>query len=79
MSDVWYTDGDTVLADVNDRISIGGEREEVADMTDIQALLLAENMSAFSNDSKIYDGINIGDITADTSALDQFLADSSLK
>ena len=79
ISDGWYTENDTVLADVTDSVSLGGESEDIADMTDIQAMVLAENMSAFSNDSKIYDGINIGDITADTSALDQFLADASLK
>ena len=79
ISDSWYTENDTVLADVTDSVSLGGESEDIADMTDIQAMVLAENMSAFSNDSKIYDGINIGDITADTSALDQFLADASLK
>ncbi len=33
-------------------------------------MILAENMSAFSNDSQISNGINIGDITAESSALD---------
>ncbi len=42
-------------------------------------MILAENMSAFSNDSQISNGINIGDITAESSALDQILVNSSLK
>ena len=48
-------------------------------MTDIQALLLAENMSAFTSENQVSNGININDITADTSALDQLLVNSSMQ
>lgn len=42
-------------------------------------MILAENMSAFSNDSKISDSMKISDITADSSALDQLLINSSMQ
>ncbi len=72
------TADNTVITDVTDSISIGDERDEISDITNIQAMVLAENMSAFSNDSQISDGIKIGDITADSSALDHLLINSSL-
>ncbi|MCR5600891.1 MAG: hypothetical protein K6G33_09160, partial [Ruminococcus sp.] len=74
-----FTNDNTVIADVTESASVGDESDEIADMTNIQAMILAENMSAFSNDSQISDGINIGDITADTSALDQLLINSSMQ
>ena len=66
----------TVISDVNDSAIIGEESKDISDIANIQTMLLVENMSAFSNDSQISDGINIGDITADTSALDQLLINS---
>ena len=43
-------------------------------MTDVQAMLLAENMSAFgNNDDQISDSVNITDITVDTSLTDSLL------
>ncbi len=52
--------------------------DDISEITDKQVLILTENMSAFSNDSQISDSINIGDITSDSSALDQLLINSSL-
>ena len=69
----------TVIADVADSVSIGDESDEISDIANVQAMILAENMSAFSNDSQISDGIKIGDITSDSSALDQLLVNSALK
>ncbi|WP_082325676.1 calcium-binding protein [Ruminococcus flavefaciens] len=69
----------TVAADVADIASIGDENGEISDMSNIQAMILAENMSAFSSESQISNGINIGDITADSSALDQLLVNSSMQ
>jgi hypothetical protein len=45
-------------------------------MTDIQAMLLAENMSAFGNEDQVSDSMNIADITADTSLTDSLLVGS---
>ena len=69
----------TVIADVTESASVSDESDEIADMTNVQVMLLAENMSAFSSESQISDGINIGDITADTSVLDQLLINSSMQ
>lgn len=44
-----------------------GDNADISDMTDIQAMLLAENMSVFGNDYQVYDSMNITDMTADTS------------
>ena len=42
------------------------ESDDIADMTDIQAMLLAENMSAFGDDSQVSDSMDMTDMTADT-------------
>ena len=68
-----------VITELTDSMSIGDESDEISDLANIQAMILAENMSAFSNDSQISDGIKIGDITADSSALDQLLINSSMQ
>ncbi|MBR3666541.1 MAG: hypothetical protein IKN66_05215 [Ruminococcus sp.] len=69
----------TVIADVNDSISIGEESNDISDIANIQAMVLAENMSAFSNDSQVSDGINISEITADASGLEQLLVSSTVQ
>ena len=69
----------TVISDVNDSVSIGEESNDISDIANIQAMVLAENMSAFSNDSQVSDGINISDITADASGLEQLLVSSSVQ
>lgn len=51
----------------------------VDDITDKQVLLLTEDMSAFTNENQVSNGININDITAETSALDQLLVNSSMQ
>ena len=61
-----------VLPELSAAASLGGS--EIADMTDLQTMLLAENMSAFGSSSAVSDGVQIADITADTSALDVLLA-----
>ena len=68
----------TLIADANDIASIDNTNDAVSDMTTIQTMVLAENMSAFRNDSQISDGINIGDPTADNSVLDHLIISSSL-
>ncbi|MBR6995407.1 MAG: calcium-binding protein [Ruminococcus sp.] len=69
----------TVIADVNDSVSIGEESNDISDIANIQAMVLAENMSAFSNDSQVSDGINISEITADASGLEQLLVSSTVQ
>ncbi|WP_294754982.1 calcium-binding protein, partial [uncultured Ruminococcus sp.] len=79
VSDDELTVNNTIITDVTDSISIGDGNDEISDLTNIQAMILAENMSAFSDDSQISDSIKIGDITADSSALDQLLVNSSMQ
>lgn len=69
----------TVIADVNDSVSIGEESNDISDIANIQTMLLVENMSAFSSDSQVSEGINISEITADSSALDQLLVNASMQ
>lgn len=53
--------------------------DSISDMTDVQALLLAEDMSAFGGESQISSGLGIADITDDTSALNALLISSSVQ
>ena len=53
--------------------------DSISDMTDVQALLLAEDMSAFGGESQISSGLGIADITDDTSALNALLINSSVQ
>ncbi|WP_295080329.1 calcium-binding protein, partial [Ruminococcus sp.] len=73
------TTDNAVISEVTDSMSIGDESDDISDIANIQAMVLAENMSAFSNESQISDGINISDITSDSSALDQLLVNSSMQ
>ena len=69
----------TVIAEVTNSISISEESDDIADITNIQAMLLAENMSAFGCESQIYNGIDPGEMTTETSALDQLLINTSMQ
>ena len=69
----------TVITNVSDSISIGESSEEIADMTNVQAMILAENMSVFGNESQIYDSVSLGNISSDSSALDQLLVAPSMQ
>ena len=59
-------------ADLHAAAEIGGR--DAADLTDLQTMLLAENLSAFGSSSAVSEGMQFADITADTSALDLLLA-----
>ncbi len=66
-----------VLPELNAAETLGSS-DTVADMTDLQTMLLAENMSAFGSSSAVSDGVQFADIAADTSALDVLLAGSGI-
>ena len=78
MSDFFTEDGagSTVITDVTESTALDGDSDDISDMTNIQAMLLAENMSAFGNDDQVYDSMNITDMTADTSLTDSLLVGS---
>lgn len=63
----------TVISDVTESASVGNESNSAADMTDVQAMLLAESMATFGNSDQISDSMNIADITANTSLTDALL------
>ena len=65
-----------MITDVTESTVLTDESDDISDMTDIQAMMLAENMSAFGNDDQVYDSMNINDITADTSLTDSLLVSS---
>jgi len=77
-ADIFENDS-TIISEVTDSITVSEDTDEVSDMTDIQTMILAENMSAFSDASNVYDNAGITDITADTTALDQLLVSSSVQ
>ncbi|MDE5583886.1 MAG: hypothetical protein K2J08_09290, partial [Ruminococcus sp.] len=62
----FLTEESTVIDDVTESATLNEESDDIADMTDIQAMLLAENMSAFGDDSQVSDSMDMTDITADT-------------
>lgn len=75
MSGFFTEDGadSTVITDVTESTALDGDSDDISDMTDIQVMLLAENMSAFGNEDQVSDNMNINDITADFASLDQLL------
>lgn len=68
----------TVITDVTESTALDGDSDDISDMTDIQVMLLAENMSAFGNDDQVYDSMNFGDITVDTTSLDRLLVNTPI-
>lgn len=71
-----FTEDSTVITDVIESTALDDENDNISDMADIQAMLLAENMSAFGNDDQVSDSMNITDIMADTSPMDSLLVSS---
>ena len=64
---------DTVLIDSSSAVSAVKETEEISDQTDIQVMILTENMSAFGTENNVSDSMSISDPMQDTSALNQLL------
>ena len=77
LSEELFVQNDTsILADTPDTVSLSEENKEVADQTDIQAMILTENMSAFGEEENVSAGIHISDISQDTSNTNQLFVDS---
>lgn len=72
----FLTEDSTVIDDVIESAPLNEKNDDIADMTDIQAMLLAENMSAFGDDSQISDSVDMTDMTADTFMTDSLLVGS---
>lgn len=59
----------TIISDVTESTTVSDETNEVSDQTDLQVMVLTENMSAFADEENISDGTNITDVmTEDTTS-----------
>ncbi len=67
----------TIISEVTESTTVANETNEIADMTNIQVMVLTENMSAFADEANVYDTANITDTTTDT-ALNQLLVNSAV-
>ena len=72
-SDLLTEISDTVLIDSSSAVSAAKETEEISDQTDIQVMILTENMSAFGTENNVSDCMSVNDPMQDTSALNQLL------
>ena len=77
-SDLLTGTDSTVISDVSNSVSVSDETDEVADQTDLQVMILTENMSAFGAEDNISDSTNITDIT-DTSVMSQLLVGTQVQ
>ena len=67
---------DTVLIDSSSAVSAVKETEEISDQTDIQVMILTENMSAFGTENNVSDSMSISDPMQDISTVNQLLINS---
>ena len=59
----------TIISNVTESTTVSDETNEVSDQTDLQVMVLTENMSAFADEENISDGTNITDVmTEDTTS-----------
>ena len=65
----------TIIDNDSTAISENDLNENVSDMTDVQIMILTENMSAFVNEDNVSDSINYNNINA-VDTLDQLLVSS---
>ena len=72
-SDLLTETSGAVLIDSSSAVSAAKETEEISDQTDIQVMILTENMSAFGTENNVSDSMSISDPMQDTSALNQLL------
>ena len=75
-SDLLTEINDTVLIDSSSAVSAAKETEETADQTDIQVMILTENMSAFGTENNVSDSMSISDPMQDISTVNQLLINS---
>ena len=61
---------------VTDAADITEDPEEVFDQTDIQVMILTENMAAFGGENNVFDNASFGETNDDTSLIDQMLVNS---
>ncbi len=79
VSELLTESGDTVITDITDSPLETEETDEIAEQTDIQLMILIDNMSAFSDDGNISDGIDVLNPTEDTAMMNQVLAGTQVQ
>ena len=75
-SDLLTETSGAVLIDSSSAVSAAKETEETADQTDIQVMILTENMSAFGTENNVSDSMSISDPMQDISTVNQLLINS---
>ena len=75
-SDLLTETSGAVLIDSSSAVSEAKETEETADQTDIQVMILTENMSAFGTENNVSDSMSISDPMQDISTVNQLLINS---
>ncbi|MDE5770307.1 MAG: hypothetical protein K2I06_01570, partial [Ruminococcus sp.] len=78
-SDLLIETDSTVISDISDSVSVTDESDEVADQTDIQVMILTENMSAFADEDNIFNNADVFNPTDDTSMMNQLLVGSPVQ
>ncbi len=78
-SDILTETDSTVISDISDSVSVTDESDEVADQTDIQVMILTENMSAFADEDNVFDNADVLDSTDDMSMMKQLLVGSQVQ
>jgi len=79
VSELLEGQNDTIISEVSDSVSVADETDEIADQTDIQVMILTENMSAFASENNISNGMNLIDPTVDMSTMDKLLVGTSIE
>lgn len=78
-SDILTETDSTVISDISDSVSVNEDSDEVADQTDIQVMILTENMSAFADEDNVFNNTDILDSTDDMSIMNQLLVGSQVQ
>ena len=78
-SDLLNEQNDAIISDVSDSVSDTDETNSVSDQTDLQVMILTENMSAFATEDNISDNANLMDPMVDMSVMDQLLVGTSVQ
>ena len=78
-SDILTETDSTVISDISDSVSVNEDSDEVADQTDIQVMILTENMSAFADEDNVFDNADVLDSTNDMSMMNQLLVGSQVQ
>ena len=67
---------DTVIPEIADTSVIVNKNDQISVQTDIQAMVLAENVAGFADENKVSEGIKFSEVDENVNALDQLLVNS---